>query len=57
MSATVVENVDGYEITWTDDAVTIKFTDLFGAGEVYLFDKADATAIRDALTRAIEEMA
>lgn len=52
----MLENVDGYEIKWTEDQVFLKFVDIFGEGEVYVFGKGDAVRIRDALDTAIEGM-
>lgn len=51
-----MENIDGWEVTWSESECTIKFTDIFGDGELYRFGLEDTLAIRDALSTAIKEL-
>jgi hypothetical protein len=49
----MIENVDGYEVARLGETISLRFTDLFGEGEIYYFDLTDARVIRDALTTAL----
>lgn len=47
-----MENVDGYEfeVDRDGDRISIKFTDIFGDGEIFWFSIEDIKNIRDDLT-------
>jgi hypothetical protein len=46
-------NVDGVEVTWDNDNIYVRFTDLFGDGEQYGFPPDEMERIRDLLTEAL----
>jgi hypothetical protein len=50
---TVTWNVDGVEVTWDNDNIYVRFTDLFGDGEQYGFPPDEMERIRDLLTEAL----
>ena len=49
-----MENVENYEITWTQELINIAFTDLFGAGDSFGFTPQEMTKVRDGITAALD---
>lgn len=49
----MVENIDFYEVEREGNEITLKFTDLFGDGELYRLPLDDARKLRDAITHLL----
>lgn len=53
----MTDNIEGWAVVWTAETVTLRFTDLFGAGEAYSFPKSEAAGIRDGMIAALAGLA
>lgn len=49
----MTENVDGFEITWDNDNLYLRFTDVFGDGEQYGFPPEAMEKLRDSISEAL----